>query len=381
MASVRTILANRGLTWQCDTLTIDSATALEFAWADLARNANEKNIFTFPWFVIPSLTLLARFDPRIVTIYQDGLLIGLLLVRGDIGYAKLPVPFYRTALHYEQYLGTPLVRAGFEAQFAEGLCAWLDTAPARYCFLALTLMTGEGAVADAIGAQCAAQKRHRMTLNQFRRAAIAPLPQNQETTDFDLGAGRRKSLRRSMRSLSALATVAVERLSDQADLVDWIEDFLRLENTGWKREAGSSILSCPNEAALYRQIISCAFHNGSLNFSRLCLGGQPIAYTLDIVIGRHAYCLKSAIDQTYKKFAPGVLMEFETLKYYRQQQGIELVDSCTAPDNALLNELWPDRKLIVDIIVARKGVGYGGLFTVIQRIKSRTSKSGDSHAR
>jgi len=381
MTSWGAILPANGLAWESDALTIHAATALEPAWSDLALNAAEKNIFSFPWYIIPSLPLLAKLNPQVVTIYHGGLLIGLLVVRGDLGYAKLPVPFWRTALHYEQYLGTPLVRAGFEDRFAAGLCGWLDTARADHCFIALTLMTGEGMIADAIAAHCAAEKRPRMALNRFQRAAIALDPHSQNAPADPVGSGRRKSLRRAMQGLAAQGEVRIERLALEADIAVWLEDFLNLENTGWKRDNGSSILACPMETALYRQMVASAFERGSLNFFRLCVAGKPIAYTLDIAAAPHVYCLKSAFDQAFKKHSPGVIMEYETLKYYRQQTGFTQVDSCTAPDNGLLNELWPDRKSIVDMMICRKGAGYKALFAVIKRIKSRMINAGADHAR
>ena len=52
-----------------------------------------------------------------------------------------------------------------------------------------------------------------------------------------------------------------------------------------------------------------------------------------------------------------------------QQNAYTLVDSCTAPDNALLNELWPDRKLVADIIIGRKSMLHGSVGRIIAFLK------------
>ena len=116
-------------------------------------------------------------------------------------------------------------------------------------------------------------------------------------------------------------------------------------------------------------MIAEAFAAQNLHFSRLCIDGEPIAYTLDIVVPPNSYCLKSAIDQRYRKFSPGVLMEYETLKHYLRSDAFTQVDSCSAPDNMMLNQLWPDRKAIADFAIARKGAAYAMLFRCIRGMK------------
>ena len=142
-----------------------------------------------------------------------------------------------------------------------------------------------------------------------------------------------------------------------------------MENTGWKQESGSSLLSCEKETALYRQIVRNAFVKGDLVFTRLCIDEKPIAYTLDITAPPWGFCLKSAIDQDYRKYSPGVMLEVETLKFHNSQNRLSLIDSCTSPDNAMLNELWPDRKPICDIVIARKGLPFSAIFRAIRKIK------------
>lgn len=361
-----------GLSWQCDPLTLDTAQALETEWSDLSIVASEQNIFAYPWFIIPSLPLLVKLKPKLLAIRAEGLLIGLVTLRADAGYAKLPVPFWRTAMHYEQFLGTPLVRAGYENKFAAGLCEWLDQAPLGCCFLNLAMMSADSKVAKAIADHCQRDARQFLETNSFQRAAIVPARSRSMEPEQLLSSSRRKSLRRAMKNLSKQGAVSVERLSKECDQELWMAHFLDMENTGWKRDDGSSILSCANETALYKQIIYTAFRQENLLFSRLCLDGKPIAYTLDIAAGSQSYCLKSAIHQDYRKFSPGVLMEFETLKYYLGQELYACSDSCTSPNNEMLNELWPDRKPIADLLIGRRGVAFSMIFKAIHAIKSGT---------
>lgn len=369
-AKIHPSRGNAETDWQCEALTPEVVLALTSEWEVLARDAAEANIFQFPHFIRHSLPLLAGQEPQIVTIRHSGLLIGITILRRDVGYAKLPVPFWKSATHAEQYLGTPLVRAGFEEEFAAGLIAWLDQAPLCCGFLQLSKIASDGPIAKALIELSQRAGRGVMTANLHERAAIAPKARQGVLTDTHLRASRRKSIRRARKRLDDAGEVSIERLDRKEQLDEWIDQFLVMENSGWKQEAGSSILSCPHETVLYRATIQEAFKSGNLNLTRLRLNQMPIAYTLDILTPPIGFCLKSAIHPDYRKYSPGVLMEFETLKHYLENTGLELLDSCTHPENAMLNELWPDKRKIMDVAIARSGPIYSGIFKGVRAAKA-----------
>lgn len=355
--------------WQCEALTAQLSAQLKAEWTELANVASEPNIFQSPSYVAQSLPLLANQAANLIRIRDQGLLVGMMILRRDKGYAKLPVPYWRSALHYEQFLGTPLVRKGHEESFAAGLCDWLDNAPSDCSFLTLSMIGADGPVAKAIVHRCRQNQRQLFAANRFKRAAIANGEHATANPEEMLSTNRRKSICKARKKLAQQGEISIERLTDPTQLADWTAHFLELENTGWKRKEGSSILSCEHETALYKAIIGEAFEAGNLHFSRLCLDNGPIAYTLDISAPPVAYCLKSAIDQDFRKFSPGVLMEFETLKHYLTAQDAIFVDSCSAPDNTMLNELWPDQKSVLDLVIERKGLIYTLIFRAVQAIK------------
>ncbi len=369
---------DHALSWLCGDLTLDTLCTLAPEWEELTQGATEKNIFQFPHFIRNSLPLLAEQEPKIVTVRAAGLLIGIVILRRDVGYAKLPVPFWKSALHHEQYLGSPLVRAGFEEEFVAGLTSWLDQAPFHCGFLQLAKISSDGPFAQAMLRHCAKTGRGIIVANRHERAAIAPKVRSGTKDDSHLSSSRRKSIRRAKKRLHEAGEVSIERLSERDDLDEWTDQFLSMEDTGWKHEAGSSILSCPNETAVYRATIRDAFEGGNLTLTRLSLDGRPIAYTLDVLAPPMGFCLKSAVHPDYRRFSPGVLMEFETLQYYQRQDELDLIDSCTQPDNAMLNELWPDRQAIMDVAVARRGLIYGPIFAGTRAAKAIMQRFADA---
>jgi CelD/BcsL family acetyltransferase involved in cellulose biosynthesis len=366
---------NAEIRWLCEELTLEVVLALTPEWEDLAQDVAEANIFQFPHFIRHSLPLLAWQRPQIITIRQAHLLIGIAILQRDVGYAKLPVPFWKSAIHAEQYLGTPLVRAGFEEEFAAGLTAWLDQAPLHCGFLQLAKIASDGPVAKAMMKLTQQAGRALMIANLHERAGIAPKARPGALADTHLSASRRRSIRRARKRLDDAGEVSIERLDKKDQLDEWIDQFLVMEDSGWKREAGSSILSCVRETALYRAMMREAFENGNLNLTRLNLNQMPIAYTLDILAPPTGFCLKSAIHPDYRKYSPGVLMEFETLKFYLGDTTLELLDSCTHPENAMLNELWPDKRKIMDLMIARSGPIYGAMFACVRAAKALLQRS------
>lgn len=358
------------LSWRSEPLAKALCADLRGEWDELTQAASDPNLFQTSAFSAYSLPLLAEMSPEAIQIRESGLLIGLVILRRDRGYAKLPLPFWRSALHHEQYLGTPLVRKGFEHAFAKGFCEWLDQAPSNCWFVNLSLINMDGALAEAFADYCRQSNRDMFAANRFERAAIRPALHSGTSAEELLRSSRRRSLRKARGKLEKLGTVKIERLSNREELDIWTSHFLAMEDTGWKHDEGSSILSCAKETALYQRIIKDAFAAKTLNFTRLCVDEQPIAYTLDIAAPPTGYCLKSAIDQKLRKYSPGVLLEFETLRHYLEQSELTLLDSCSAPDNAILNELWPDRRPVCDLVIGRSGALYRIAFSLAYAIKS-----------
>lgn len=370
--------AHLQLSWRSMQLNAASIASLRDEWEDLTEHASDPNVFATPTYIALSLPLIDN-ECSILSFYNDGLLIGLTILRDDIGYAKLPLLFKKSALHPEQYLSPLLVRKGCEDAFARCFCNWVEQTPPWVSFVNVTFARLSGDVADALAHHCRTHNQPFLQLGAFERAAIVPKRVSKDDFAAHLSANRRKSIRRAWNGLSKLGSLNFERLEQGGDLPAWLSGFLAMENAGWKGENNSSLLANSDEAQLYSEIVAEAFQAGDLHFTRLCLDDKPIGYTLDLWRGDHAFCLKSAFDEQYRKFSPGVLMEHEALKFYAEHDRIRLVDSCSAPTNDLLNELWPHQTSVADFFIGRRGWLYRLVFEAVKRIKRRSIWTG-SHA-
>lgn len=94
----------------------------------------------------------------------------------------------------------------------------------------------------------------------------------------------------------------------------------------------------------------------------------------NLIAGDGAFCFKIAYDEELAAFSPGGQLERENITVFHEQRDQGWQDSCADPDNAMINRLWPDRRRLSNLIVARRGlrasVARRGLLTA-ERIRSR----------
>lgn len=170
--------------------------------------------------------------------------------------------------------------------------------------------------ADAALAQLehAAAARGRSQLSE--RQHVSPLVD----TSGDLAhylADRRSSFREIQRRRRKMERENGARflpLAIPGDLERELERGLQLEDSGWKGQAGTAILSDPATARFYRSI-AAAFHGaGDLRLSSLELEGRLVAFDLALVSQGRYWLLKTAYDETRSSLAPGLALRLSVVE-------------------------------------------------------------------
>src|SRR5262249_15551850 len=149
-----------------------------------------------------------------------------------------------------------------------------------------------------------------------------------------LSGKKRKELRRQCARLSELGDVSFERRADARDLDAWIERFLALELAGWKGLAGSALAAEPATAHLFRESLHGAAQRGKLERLTLSLDGEPIAMLATFLTPPGAFSFKTAFDERYARYSPGVLLQRENLAVL-DRDDIAWSDSCAAADHPM----------------------------------------------
>ena len=82
-----------------------------------------------------------------------------------------------------------------------------------------------------------------------------------------------------------------------------------MESSGWKRAAGSAILSRPENEAYYRSLGRRFHDRGELRLSSISVGGRVIAWDLAILRRNRLYSPKSGYLEEFRQYGPGLILE------------------------------------------------------------------------
>ena len=325
------------------------------AWDSLANAASQPNPFFESWYLLPSLR---AFDPdqsvSLLCAEHDGALLGLIPVRSERRYYGKPIPHLATWLHPNSFLGAPLVHAGQEHSFWRALLQWADKQGGSALFLHLAQVPLEGALYTALRDVLAEQGRFAALVHREDRAMLASQLQPDAYLEAALSGKKRKELRRQFSRLSELGAVKFERRTDAVELERWIDEFLALEHSGWKGSAGSALASHQSTARLFREALAGAAANGRLERLTLTLDGDPLAMLASFLTPPGAFSFKTAFDERFSRFSPGVLLQRENLAML-DHPDVQWTDSCAAADHPMIDHIWRERRSIGHISIAIGG--------------------------
>jgi CelD/BcsL family acetyltransferase involved in cellulose biosynthesis len=329
------------------------------AWDDLAARAAMPNSYAERWFVEASVRNLALpRDARMHSVWRGSELIGLMPIASAGRYGRIPVRHAQNWRHHHNFLGTPLVRAGAETAFWDALLAALDADAALPGFLHITALVADGPVHRGLQAVRPSPVVHR-TIRALLSSGLSP----DEYYRTHTRKKKRQELERRLRRLAELGTLAHRRLGP-ADAVDgWCDDFLALEESGWKGRAGSALGRDPGTAAFFREALRGAHGLGKLHFLRIDLDGKPIAMLIAFLAPPGALSFKIAFDEDYAAYSPGVQIQIDNLRILARGD-VAWMDSCSAEGCAMINSLWAERREIVRVTVPLAGRRRRALFNL-----------------
>ena len=186
----------------------------------------------------------------------------------------------------------------------------------------------------------------------YRRAVLTRSAGDFKThVETVIGKKRAKDVERNLRRLADLGKVAFERATDSETVAARIEAFLALENAGWKGARGTAFLSRPDHAAFAR----AAFAPGLAVVDSLLLDGKPIAISVNIGDGRLLFTPKCAFDETYRKYGPGMALEYLVVSDFFSQDRYDEMDASTTVDGHVIAGFWDGEKTMGTVVAGPCG--------------------------
>lgn len=328
---------------------IDAALAAELD--RLEERALEANPFYGSAFLesaVETLGPLARF--------------ALLLLRDGAGELALALPLAasperfgpfstRASLaHLYGFLRAPLVRREDAGPALEALLArWPDRLAATRALYLPGLPRGP--LLDALRAAAARVGAPLVELGTKSRAVLHPAASPEAFLSTALERKRRKEYRRQQRRLAERGSLRFEVIAEPERLAEAVESFLLLEAAGWKGRAGSAMATA-GHGDLLRGLAARLGPIGRLSVARLALDERPLAL-LVCLHGPGAdpptFLFKIAHEEAFAAFSPGVLLIVAYTRW-RHERGLRApVDSCACPDHPMIDRVWPDRRVLVDL--------------------------------
>jgi CelD/BcsL family acetyltransferase involved in cellulose biosynthesis len=370
-SAAATPLSVRVLDWPCC-----GAPSIVSRWDLLARQAAEPNPFLESWYLLPALRAL---DPeerlRIFLLESGDEIVGLMPLAEQKRYYRRPIPHLASWTHPNAFLGTPLIAPGHERAFWRELLAWADRNAGSALFLHLSELVLEGPVFAALSEVIAEPQRLGAIVHREERALLRSDDTPETYFSASLSGKKRKELRRQLNRLGEQGNVAFERQHDDAGLVEWIDAFLELEAAGWKGKAGSALSLADETARLFHSALAGAAAHGRLERLTLSLDGRPIAMLATFLCAPGAFSFKTAFDESFAKFSPGVLLQCENLTIL-DRPDIAWTDSCAAADHPMIDHIWRERRTVGRISVAIGGPLRRKAFALLVRAELRRKGKG-----
>jgi CelD/BcsL family acetyltransferase involved in cellulose biosynthesis len=326
-----------------ETTTVEGLARHEPEWRDLASRAAEPNVFAGGEFLLPALRLAGAGGPTVLLAWPDASrarLIGVLA----LGLPPIGQGLARVWRSEQAGLAAAMFDADLIAAALEALLAWLRARPG-VAGLILPAIEPGGAVARAVRALALRAAAPLEEINPRRRAAL--VLGGAAGFEAALEKKRRKEWARQQRRLAERGRLQT-RLAEGAD---GVERFLALEAKGWKGARGTALAADPNRLGFARAMLGAFTERGRLQIHELALDDSAVAIGVVLRDGARAFYWKTAYDEEFAEFSPGVQLTLALSRRLEREPGLALVDSCAQQDHPMIDRIWTGRIDLVDLAI------------------------------
>lgn len=180
-----------------------------------------------------------------------------------------------------------------------------------------------------------------------------------------------RNIRSRMRKLSELGSVEIDTVrSGDAAFKSTLEEILELEKSGWKGKMGTALASNDATLGFAREAYAADGKSPYVHLATMRLDGKLIAGDINLIAQKRAYFIKSAYDESYSQFGPGVILYAHALEEMLKRGRYERLDSCADAGHPL-EEIWIERERVERRFVASAS---GDNERAIARLVSRRSR-------
>jgi len=325
------------------------------AWRDLDDDLAVPNPFFAEWFLRPALDHLdSDEEVRLCVVRrdEDGALVGLFPFTIGDRYAKLPLRHVCVWRHPHGYNGMPLLRRGYPLAAMGAVFDWLDTRPGGARFLRLTQMPYDADIERMISEAATLADRAPREQSRHLRAILPAGGDPEAMMAAAMPGKKRKELRRQARRFGEQGFARfIDLPTAEAAMVTAAEDFITLENAGWKASAehGEPMGRSAAERAFFIEAMRAGAREGAVSCLVLALDIDMVAMLFCLRSGTHLSAFKTSYDERHAAYSPGMQLLMEATRRTLTEPGVAMLDSCAKPDHPIVDRLWPARVPVVQL--------------------------------
>lgn len=358
-----------------ESVPLERLGAVEDVWRALSRRALEPNVFAEPAFVVNALRHLAPgAQCRPVLVWRgaaDDRLIGALVLETPLALPGLRVA--RIWRSEQAGLAALLLDQDEAAEALAALLDWLARARPAVAGLLAPALAEAGPTKGALAALARRQNLRRLDLGRAERALLLAPAAPDGGFEDRLPKKRSKEWARLLRRLGERGAVAFRVAAD----AEAIEAFLSIEARGWKGARRTALGSDPGRAAFTRAMLAAMARDGALAVHVLAVGGAAIAAAVVLRSGERAFYWKTAYDEAYAEYSPGVQVTLALSRAQMRDPSLAATDSCAIAGHPMIDRLWPARLALVDQAIAtRSGPAIGlALWGASEQVRRRIKET------
>jgi len=314
-------------------------------WRELETNSLSPNLYLSPDFIIPSLLHLSpNIDFIIIGIFNlstDKSLIGLSIFEIIDPSLKYPFGYLSTYQSCHSFLGGILLHKDHYIEYMIALLIYINT-KTKYNAVEFRDFYLSNKYFNIINEAINELSFNWHEFYQKERLILCPEKCTSDYINNTINKKYYKNIKRKRRSLNKIGNLSFRSVSGREISKVTIDNFLSLESSGWKGTSKTALNSTYDARLFFHQLIDGFIENNSVFFTEIYVDDRCIAATCNFLIQDVGFAFKSAYDENFRKYSPGIINEIYIIENAQSiLHDIRYVDSGAMP-GSYLDKLWKD---------------------------------------
>lgn len=318
--------------------------------------ALEPNIFFAPRHLVPAMPRIDNREVRLMLI-QDG--------PDDAPETRFLMPFsvekqgfavgpqvIRAWTNMFAPYGVPIVERRETSRILDDLLATLaDPRMALPKILVLPDIMMDNATITTLRGVAIGRGLPVLTTGSVQRPFLQSEKDSVDYLAENISKSSRRNMRRLLRQLGELGEFTYEVARSPSEVRVAFEEFLLLENAGWKGRQRTSLAADRFHAAYAREAVNNLAERDLCRIHSFKLDGRVIASLVVFVQAGHAWTWKTTYDEALSQYSPGTLLIVRVTESHLEDPNIEITDSCAVEDHPVMTRLWSERREFATMVI------------------------------